>query len=595
MATTVTAPTSTSPLSELEDVEMGCQSLRDFADEELEDSVHNTSIKRRNSSKDLLKGLLTPVKYGIKLGNAAITGGSHHKKKLQEAIAATPLDLGAGDDGNNGRKEEEDYELGPPPTMVGRNSHDGRRNRRSRSQSVNRRQNEGLRSGESRRGSSARPHRRCSRSGRRKEEIESGYDSGGTRLPRVMSSSALDSLAAAANKQTDQKEQRGRRKPSRHASRESLDARGRGRGQLAARGNSRARSSSRHRLMTQQSSQEKVAIPRRGASKYKGEVMQGSISNIGDITQGSISSFAGITQGSLESLGSFSELAGASYVGQDANLDKTNNPSGHYSTGNIGSSNSQLLQVMAAMSSSPSSRRLGSDINLNNLATTSSLGATSVPSPMKPSDTLRATPPTSQSSYSSLLGLSDGSDGDEEADEIDDSAGEHTRATAAVNIDPKLLARAREVERRLARENSLKNSSRSKHTAVNCLHSTQSTLESTPSLSPSNSFRELTVSVKAKPRISTPIRYKSKTKSKNKSYTSGEKSKSKTHVSPAPSVADGWVCTCGEQNKGNHNFCGVCGVKKFFPAEPSSWECSSCGRDDNEARFKFCVGCGTKR
>ena len=63
---------------------------------------------------------------------------------------------------------------------------------------------------------------------------------------------------------------------------------------------------------------------------------------------------------------------------------------------------------------------------------------------------------------------------------------------------------------------------------------------------------------------------------------------------PGPKTAPAkksWKCTCGEDNCESFNFCGVCGSRPT----PTTWNCASCDRKDNAARFKFCVGCGTPR
>jgi hypothetical protein len=48
-----------------------------------------------------------------------------------------------------------------------------------------------------------------------------------------------------------------------------------------------------------------------------------------------------------------------------------------------------------------------------------------------------------------------------------------------------------------------------------------------------------------------------------------------------------WSCTCGEENEGFHNFCGMC-------ANPRTWQCAGCDFD-NKCIFKFCGMCGISK
>ncbi|CAB9505652.1 expressed unknown protein [Seminavis robusta] len=45
-----------------------------------------------------------------------------------------------------------------------------------------------------------------------------------------------------------------------------------------------------------------------------------------------------------------------------------------------------------------------------------------------------------------------------------------------------------------------------------------------------------------------------------------------------------WLCTCGETNEGEQNFCGMCGSSQ-------RWECSDCDFK-NKCKFRFCGMCG---
>ena len=54
----------------------------------------------------------------------------------------------------------------------------------------------------------------------------------------------------------------------------------------------------------------------------------------------------------------------------------------------------------------------------------------------------------------------------------------------------------------------------------------------------------------------------------------------------------GWDCNgCGETNKPQHHFCGLCGAAQ--QVDPSLWECTLCGTNDNEDSYEFCGGCGS--
>ena len=211
---------------------------------------------------------------------------------------------------------------------------------------------------------------------------------------------------------------------------------------------------------------------------------------------------------------------------------------------------------------------------------------------------------------------------EEEADEIDDSEGED--APAVVAIDPKLLARAREIEKRLARENEIKGNrklSNSSHSVSSAFgisltrqtdkrpsdhdqkddkksaHSSHSVATFASASSVSQCSRNPAAIVHSTPKSSLqmprlPPRQHSKSQSKSKSTFAIPSSI--TATATATTEPDGWECQCGELNKSAFNFCGLCGNKKA-PEPPTTWECGSCGRGDNEARFKFCVGCGTQR
>lgn len=52
----------------------------------------------------------------------------------------------------------------------------------------------------------------------------------------------------------------------------------------------------------------------------------------------------------------------------------------------------------------------------------------------------------------------------------------------------------------------------------------------------------------------------------------------------APLQELAWLCTCGEENEGRYNFCGMC-------ATPKTWQCAGCDFD-NKCKFKFCGMCG---
>ena len=63
-------------------------------------------------------------------------------------------------------------------------------------------------------------------------------------------------------------------------------------------------------------------------------------------------------------------------------------------------------------------------------------------------------------------------------------------------------------------------------------------------------------------------------------------------VGHAATTAYGWECLCcGDTNKTQHTFCGLCGASKG--TQPTVWECKVCNTKDNEGRHAYCGGCGS--
>ena len=64
-------------------------------------------------------------------------------------------------------------------------------------------------------------------------------------------------------------------------------------------------------------------------------------------------------------------------------------------------------------------------------------------------------------------------------------------------------------------------------------------------------------------------------------------------VQAAAPAAPGWVCSCGQQNAADANFCAKCGNKKPAPKPAAgSWTCPKCGTVNTGL---FCSQCGTKK